>query len=134
MSKEDIPITLVSQRTNLPAAYLKVMDCNVIIVDWSAIADDVIYTVAAKSVPSVAEHVASFVNFMRAKAGLETSTMKFIGHSLGAHVASLSARIVNKSSPVPEVVGEQYTYFEMGAANGGRSPLFFSFIRLEAIR
>ncbi|CAK9808902.1 Pancreatic lipase-related protein 2 [Anthophora quadrimaculata] len=85
-------------------AFLKAMDSNVIIVDWSVISDNMIYSIVAKSVPDVAAHVASFANFLRTNAGLNVSNAKFIGHSLGAHVASLSARIVSQSSLVAEVI------------------------------
>ncbi|CAK9805980.1 Pancreatic lipase-related protein 2 [Anthophora plagiata] len=85
-------------------AFLKVMDSNVIVIDWSVISKNVIYSTVAKSVPDVAAHVASFANFLRTSAGFDTSNAKFIGHSLGAHVASLSARIVSQSSLVAEVI------------------------------
>ncbi|XP_076685802.1 pancreatic lipase-related protein 2-like isoform X1 [Andrena cerasifolii] len=85
-------------------AYLKISDCNVIVIDWSAIAKNIIYSQVAKSVPTVAEHVASFVNFLRLKANLKPTNMKIIGHSLGAHVASLAAQIVSRSSLVAEVI------------------------------
>lgn len=85
-------------------AFLKVRDCNVIVVDWSKIADHKDYIAVAKNVPRVASHVASFVNFMRTSAGLRTSNLKIIGHSLGAHVAGLCAREVGKLSRVAEVV------------------------------
>ncbi|XP_017762938.1 PREDICTED: phospholipase A1-like [Eufriesea mexicana] len=85
-------------------AYLKISNSNVIIVDWSTIANNIIYSQVAKSVPTVANHVAAFVNFLRAHAGLQTSKLKIIGHSLGAHIAGLSAREVSKSSRVPEVI------------------------------
>lgn len=74
--------------------------------DWSTIADNMIYSQVAKSVPTVANRVAAFVNFLRAHAGLQTSKLKIIGHSLGAHIAGLSAREVSKVSRVPEVIGE----------------------------
>ncbi|XP_076685801.1 pancreatic triacylglycerol lipase-like [Andrena cerasifolii] len=85
-------------------AYLKVFDCNVIVIDWSAISSNILYHKVAKSVPTVAEHVASFVNILRLKANLDPNNMKMIGHSLGAHVASLAARIVSQNTEVAEVV------------------------------
>lgn len=87
-------------------AFLKVRDCNVIVVDWSQIADHKDYIAVAKNVPRVASRVASFINFLRTSAGLRTSNMKIIGHSLGAHVAGLSAREVGKLSRVAEVIGK----------------------------
>lgn len=87
-------------------AFLKVRDCNVIVVDWSQIADHKDYIAVAKNVPRVASRVASFINFLRTSAGLHTSNLKIIGHSLGAHVAGLSAREVGKLSRVAEVIGK----------------------------
>ncbi|XP_017790226.1 PREDICTED: pancreatic lipase-related protein 2-like [Habropoda laboriosa] len=81
-------------------AFLKALDCNVVVIDWSSIAHNIAYSVVAKSVPDVAAHVASFVNFLRSKAGLNPSNTKLIGHSLGAHVASLSARLVSNVAEV----------------------------------
>ncbi|XP_076659578.1 pancreatic triacylglycerol lipase [Halictus rubicundus] len=85
-------------------AFLKVLDCNVIVVDWSTIAKNVNYASVAKSVPAVADRVANFVNFLRSKSGLKTSSLKMIGHSLGAHAMSLAARKVSKTSQVAEVI------------------------------
>ncbi|KZC05204.1 Pancreatic lipase-related protein 2 [Dufourea novaeangliae] len=85
-------------------AFLRATDCNVIIVDWSSIAKNLIYSKVAKSVPTVAEGVARFVNFLRVRSDLRPSALKMIGHSLGAHVASLAAKIVSQSSQVSEVV------------------------------
>ncbi|KAK9307622.1 hypothetical protein QLX08_002210 [Tetragonisca angustula] len=81
-------------------AFIKVWNSNVIVVDWSQIADNVIYSRVAKYVPSVADQVAAFVNFLRSKAGLQTTNLKIVGHSLGAHVAGLSARKVGNVAEV----------------------------------
>ncbi|KAG9430744.1 pancreatic triacylglycerol lipase-like [Apis mellifera carnica] len=83
--------------------FLNVWDSNVIIVDWSTIAKN-IYSTAAKSVPNVANHVASFVNFLRTKFNLQTSKLKMVGHSLGAHIMSLAAKSVSTYSKVAEVI------------------------------
>ncbi|XP_076667481.1 phospholipase A1-like [Andrena cerasifolii] len=90
--------------TTIRDAYLKIFDCNVIVFDWSKIAQNLYYPTVAKSVPRVAEHVASFVNFMRLKANLDTKQTKIVGHSLGAHVSSLAARAVKQSSLMAEVI------------------------------
>nr|XP_033340631.1 pancreatic lipase-related protein 2-like [Megalopta genalis] len=90
--------------TQIRDAFLDVMDINVIVVDWSQIAKDVNYAQVAKSIPAVAEHVATFVNFMRRDSGLKSSTLKMIGHSLGAHVASIAAGRLSKTCLVSEVV------------------------------
>ena len=86
-------------------AFLNVWDSNVIIVDWGKIAKNLLYSVVAKSVPRVALRVADFVNFLQTGAGLRTSKLKIVGHSLGAHVAGLSAlEIGTRSSQVAEVI------------------------------
>lgn len=86
-------------------------------VDWSQIAKDVAYSKVAKSVPAVAEEVASFVNFLRAKFGLDIATLKLAGHSLGAHIVSLTAHTVSKSGAVSEVIGKyEYMWLRKYAA------------------
>ncbi|XP_012239344.1 LOW QUALITY PROTEIN: pancreatic triacylglycerol lipase-like [Bombus impatiens] len=90
--------------TTIRDGFLKVRDCNVIILDWSEIADKLIYSVVAEIVPHVAQRTASFINFMRTEAGLRTSNLKIVGHSFGAQIAGLSAREVGKSSRVAEVI------------------------------
>ncbi|XP_071858016.1 pancreatic lipase-related protein 2-like isoform X1 [Bombus fervidus] len=90
--------------TTIRDGFLKVRDCNVIILDWSEIAYNLVYSVVADIVPYVAQRTASFINFMRVEAGLQTSNLKIVGHSFGAQIAGLSAREVGKSSRVAEVV------------------------------
>ncbi|XP_060820070.1 pancreatic lipase-related protein 2-like [Bombus pascuorum] len=90
--------------TTIRDGFLKVRDCNVIILDWSEIACDLVYSVVADIVPYVAQRAASFINFMRIEAGLQTSNLKIVGHSFGAQIAGLSAREVGKSSRVAEVI------------------------------
>ncbi|XP_050600692.1 pancreatic lipase-related protein 2-like [Bombus affinis] len=85
-------------------ALIKVTNWNVIVVDWSKIAGNLIYPIVADHIPRVATKVASFVNFMRTEAGLRTSKLRIIGHSFGAQIAGLSAREVGKSSRVAEVI------------------------------
>ncbi|PBC28762.1 Phospholipase A1 [Apis cerana cerana] len=96
-----------------------VWDSNVIIVDWSTIAKN-IYSTAAKSVPNVANHVASFVNFLRTKFNLQTSKLTMVGHSLGAHIMSLAAKSVSTYSKVAEVVAldPAKPLFDIKNANG----------------
>ncbi|XP_043259849.1 pancreatic triacylglycerol lipase-like [Colletes gigas] len=86
-------------------AYIKAMDCNVIIVDWSTIANNLVYSTVAKSVPAVADRVASFSSFLRSRMNLRASTTKMIGHSLGAHVVGLAGRKLANSGVVSEITG-----------------------------
>ncbi|XP_053981007.1 pancreatic lipase-related protein 2-like [Hylaeus volcanicus] len=85
-------------------AYLKAIDCNVIVMDWRNIAKNLIYSQVAKSVPLVAEHVTSFSSFLRSRMNLKASTTKMVGHSLGAHVMGLAARSLSKTGQVAEVI------------------------------
>ncbi|XP_043591013.1 pancreatic triacylglycerol lipase-like [Bombus pyrosoma] len=85
-------------------AIVKVRDWNIIVVDWSKISSNLIYSIVAKSVPYVALRVASFVNFLQTEAGLQTSNLRIIGHSFGAQIAGLSAQEIGKSSRVAEIV------------------------------
>ena len=93
-------------RCDLLSEYLKIYDCNVVVIDWSVIASKPVYPLVAKSVPRVAAYVADFVNFMRLNGNLDTNQLKMVGHSFGGHVASLAARIVKKSSLISEVIGK----------------------------
>ncbi|XP_076640000.1 pancreatic triacylglycerol lipase [Colletes latitarsis] len=86
-------------------AYIKAMDCNVIIVDWSTIAKNLVYSTVAKSVPAVADRVASFSSFLRSRMNLKASTTKMIGHSLGAHVMGLAGRKLAITGLVSEITG-----------------------------
>ncbi|XP_043591014.1 phospholipase A1-like [Bombus pyrosoma] len=85
-------------------AFFDVRDCNVIIIDWSEISNYINYSEVVKLVPHICRYIASFINFLRTKAGLQTTNLKIIGHSLGAQIAGLSAREVGKSSRVGEVI------------------------------
>ncbi|XP_071858017.1 phospholipase A1-like isoform X2 [Bombus fervidus] len=85
-------------------AFLEVRDCNIIIFDWSEISNFINYYEVVGTVPHVAKYLADFMNFMRTEAGLQTTNLKVIGHSLGAQIAGLSAREVGKSSRVAEVI------------------------------
>ncbi|XP_076181667.1 pancreatic lipase-related protein 2 [Ptiloglossa arizonensis] len=86
-------------------AYIKALDCNVIIIDWSVIAKNLIYSQVAKSVPSVGKHVAEFSNFMRSKLDLRASYTTMVGHSLGAHVMGLAARTLISTGIVAQLLG-----------------------------
>lgn len=90
--------------TMIRDAFLRVEDTNVIIIDWSSVAKNVVYSTVVKGIPAVAEHVGTFVNFLRVKANLNTARLQMVGHSLGAHVASLGARAASKYCEVAQVV------------------------------
>lgn len=90
-------ITLIS------SAYLNVSDYNIITIDWREAADDW-YWKSVKSVPLVSQRAAHLIDFLENNAGLDPVKTTVIGYSLGAHVASLSARFA--TSEIGEVVGK----------------------------
>lgn len=75
-------------------AYLAEGDYNVIVIDWSSIAGSW-YTSAAPSVRGVAARVAEMIDFLSETAGLDFSTTKLVGHSLGAHVSGIAAHLAS---------------------------------------
>ncbi|XP_012539038.2 lipase member H isoform X2 [Monomorium pharaonis] len=83
-------------------AYLNTTDFNVILVDWSETAGNILYWSVVRSVPQIAQHVTQLIDFLEREAGLNPSTTKVIGHSLGGHVAGLAAR--NAKSEIAEVI------------------------------
>ena len=92
--------------TTIRDAYLSATDSkyNIIVIDWSVIANNIYYPTVANSVPYVAIRVANFVNNVLLKKGLDPKRLKMVGHSLGAHLASVAASIISPSSSVAEVI------------------------------
>lgn len=74
-----------------------------IVVDWSRMSQ-LLYTSSADYVPSVGNHIASFIDFMRVSAGLNLQTTIIVGFSLGAHIAGIAAH--STSGTVQAVVGQ----------------------------
>lgn len=75
--------------------YLEMEDANVILVDWSKIASDIIYPIPAIKTKQVGEHVARMVDFL-ADNGLDVNKVHMIGHSLGAHVTGSAGSSIKK--------------------------------------
>ncbi|XP_074041939.1 lipase member I-like isoform X2 [Leptinotarsa decemlineata] len=61
-------------------------DINVLVVDWSPMAGKN-YLSAKKSVIRVGKYVADFISSLKLKYGVKLDKVKFVGFSLGAHVA-----------------------------------------------
>ncbi|CAL7948587.1 unnamed protein product [Xylocopa violacea] len=70
-------------------AFLKHSDCNVIVVDWSSIALRP-YIWSSNRVLMVAQFVSRMIDFLVSQ-GMSPSRVTVVGHSLGGHVAGLSA-------------------------------------------
>ncbi|CAH1236366.1 unnamed protein product [Diabrotica balteata] len=69
----------------ITAAILKNHDINVIVVDWSKMAGKN-YISAKRAVTRVGLYVAGFITELKANFGLRLEKVKFVGHSLGAHI------------------------------------------------
>ncbi|XP_022821904.1 pancreatic lipase-related protein 2-like [Spodoptera litura] len=74
-------------------AFLDVMDCNVIVVDWRAAANSA-YSTAADAVPSVGQHLGDFLTWLIRNGGGNWNQVHLVGFSLGAHVVGNAGRRV----------------------------------------
>ncbi|CAG9864188.1 unnamed protein product [Phyllotreta striolata] len=72
--------------------YLIVGDYNIITVDWSSVADSVLYPATVLSMGGVANFCAKFMAFLINNIGLKENMIHFVGHSLGAHLAGFTGR------------------------------------------
>ncbi|XP_046617076.1 pancreatic lipase-related protein 3-like isoform X1 [Neodiprion virginianus] len=82
-------------------AYLERRDHNVLMLNWANIADKE-YLYAARSIPGVGYTLATALNEW-VTAGLNSSSIHLVGHSLGAHVCGYAGRYVNFT--LPRIVG-----------------------------
>ncbi|KAK0167249.1 hypothetical protein PV327_004674 [Microctonus hyperodae] len=72
-------------------AYLKFMDCNVILVDWSTTAQQDYFT-AAKSISEIGKRIAEMIKWLVRKNRIDIADLHIIGFSLGAHVAGFTGK------------------------------------------
>ncbi|XP_044733608.1 pancreatic lipase-related protein 2-like [Chrysoperla carnea] len=79
----------------LKDAFLQREDVNVIIVDWSDLASNIIYPVAKTYTKNVGEYYAEMIDFL-VDNGAKTDQMHLIGHSLGAHVSGVAGNSTKK--------------------------------------
>ncbi|XP_022166001.1 lipase member H-B-like [Myzus persicae] len=70
----------------IKTAYVDVGGYNVVTVDWSKIAEDIIYHKPAILTAPVGKVIAEFLDRMVAYTGTQASDIHLLGHSLGAHV------------------------------------------------
>ncbi|XP_050081040.1 pancreatic lipase-related protein 2-like [Anopheles maculipalpis] len=75
----------------LSSAYVAKGAYNVIGIDWSAGAMNILYPIAQMRVGAVADAIAKQIAVLRA-AGQHPSQIVLVGHSLGAHVAGLTGK------------------------------------------
>ncbi|XP_078032903.1 pancreatic triacylglycerol lipase-like [Augochlora pura] len=96
-------------------AYLQHGDFNVIAIDWSTITLRP-YIWATKRVVMVAQYSASMIDFLQSQ-GMNLSQLTVVGHSLGGHVAGLSAHYAK--GQVANVVALDPALPEFYSANKG---------------
>lgn len=86
------------------AAYLEMADLNVLAVDWSELLAMPIYFMSVSNMMGAAERVAEVVDFMVKTGILDLDRLHIIGHSLGAHLAGVTAENI-QSGPVKRITG-----------------------------
>lgn len=84
--------------------YLKAHDYNVIVVDWGAIAGNVLYHIPVANTRNVAEYYAKFLDFL-VEHGTEPRNVHLIGHSLGAHISGFVGDMIKKGN-VSRITGK----------------------------
>ncbi|KAH9631470.1 hypothetical protein HF086_004631 [Spodoptera exigua] len=103
-------------------AFLDVMDCNVIVVDWRAAANSG-YNTAFNAVPSVGQHIGDFLNWLIRNGGGNWNQVHLVGFSLGAHAVGIAGRRVgNQPARItgldPASVGWHNNGNRLTSANG----------------
>ncbi|XP_017765770.1 PREDICTED: uncharacterized protein LOC108554869 [Eufriesea mexicana] len=83
-------------------AFLENSDCNVILIDWSKIADNE-YIWTSDRVQIVGQYAAKMVSFLESQ-GLDANNLTIVGHSLGAHVAGMTSNYATEKANY--IVGE----------------------------
>ncbi|OAD62834.1 Pancreatic lipase-related protein 1, partial [Eufriesea mexicana] len=77
-------------------AFLENSDCNVILIDWSKIADNE-YIWTSDRVQIVGQYAAKMVSFLESQ-GLDANNLTIVGHSLGAHVAGMTSNYATEKA------------------------------------
>lgn len=75
----------------ITSAFLAVVDANVIVVDWRALANSG-YVTAVSGVPSVGQFLGNFLIWLINTAGGNWNNVHLVGFSLGAHVVGSAGR------------------------------------------
>ncbi|KAI4468893.1 lipase [Holotrichia oblita] len=76
----------------IKAAILNVTDANVFVNDWSPIAGNILYKLAALEVENVGQVLGNYIyDFLIAPYNISSSELRLIGHSLGAHISGVIA-------------------------------------------
>ncbi|XP_028129789.1 pancreatic lipase-related protein 3-like [Diabrotica virgifera virgifera] len=77
----------------LSEAYLSKYNINLLVVDWSRVAND-LYLIASASVEKIGQIVGNYIKTLQHKFQLDLNKTAIVGHSLGAHVAGIAGRTV----------------------------------------
>ncbi|KAF3430034.1 hypothetical protein E2986_11354 [Frieseomelitta varia] len=95
-------------------AILKNCDCNVILLDWGAIAGKP-YVWSSDRAGIISQYVAQMIDFLHAE-GMDVSRLTIVGHSLGAHIAGLSSYYAkNKANFIVGLDPAQPNFLRAGA-------------------
>ena len=78
---------------------------NVFLVDWSTLGESVSYMQTVASVPLMSEMLSQLIQKLDKNWGLSAARLRLIGHSVGAHIAGLTAeRLKKKGFPVAHLL------------------------------
>ncbi|CAK1601792.1 unnamed protein product [Parnassius mnemosyne] len=75
----------------ITSAFLAVLDTNVIVVDWSTLANSNYFS-ATYGLPNVGQDLGNFLNWLIETAGGDWDHVHLVGFSLGAHVVGIAGR------------------------------------------
>ncbi|XP_055295774.1 inactive pancreatic lipase-related protein 1-like [Sitodiplosis mosellana] len=84
--------------------YLSVGDYNFIVVDWLEGAFTLNYFMAKRRVKDVGGRLAELIEAL-VKYGMSLKDLTLVGHSLGAHVAGCSAKMLNSTEKIGIIIG-----------------------------
>ncbi|XP_069969531.1 pancreatic lipase-related protein 2 [Penaeus vannamei] len=84
--------------------FLKILDNNVISVDYPTMVVSPWYNYAVENVYRVSNYTAAMLDWMHERAGFQAEDAHFVGHSLGAHTAGLTAKYLT-AGKVARVTG-----------------------------
>ncbi|KAE8752560.1 hypothetical protein FOCC_FOCC000682 [Frankliniella occidentalis] len=106
-------------------AYMTHGDYNVVGVDWGVLCPNPLYVTARLNVPFVGKLVGKLMSFLIEQELATADKLHVIGHSLGAHVAGISAKSLNETegqrpARVTGVCahGRSYEYFAESITKG----------------
>ncbi|KAF2887178.1 hypothetical protein ILUMI_18995 [Ignelater luminosus] len=84
-------------------AYLRRYDCNVIVVDYGKISNNLFYTSTVINTKDIGQHVARFIGTL-IHCGVSPKRMHIIGFGLGCHIAGFAGECVTPK--IARITGE----------------------------